>query len=237
MSDSSLEILQSRIDHRFRDRALLERAVTHPSALPERPDFVESNQRLEFLGDAVLQLILTEALFDLFPGDREGLLSKRRAALANGTFLAGLAREIGLDDALRLGSSEESTGGRQRDAALEDAFEALVGAVYLDSDIDQIRRVVLRLYGNLTARLAAGEDTDNPKGRLQEIVQPRYGNSALRYQVVSITGEDHAREFEVAVSLHDRPLGTGRGSSKKQAEENAAREALTVLRQEPDAAL
>ena len=221
-----------RIDHPFRDQTLLERAVTHPSYLQDRPDLVESNQRLEFLGDAVLQLILTEALFELFPGDREGLLSKRRAALANGTFLALLAREIGLDRTLRLGASEESTGGRMRAAALEDAFEALVGAVYLDSDYRATRRVVLGIYRDLPGRLAVVEDVENPKGRLQEMVQPIHGNTALRYEVLTIQGEDHAREYAVAVFLHDIQLGAGRGSSKKQAEEAAAREALLALQTE-----
>ena len=235
MSDAAatvLEALEIRIDHAFRDRALLERAVTHPSLLQDRPDLVESNQRLEFLGDAVLQLILTEALFGLFPGDREGLLSKRRAALANGTFLARLAKEIGLDRALRLSASEESSGGRSRASALEDAFEALVGALYLDSDLPTVRRVVLGLYRDLPARLASGGDIENPKGQLQELVQPVHGNSALRYDVLSIQGEDHARSYEVGVYLRDRQLGTGRGTSKKQAEEAAARAALETLRAE-----
>jgi ribonuclease III len=228
-SDSSLDILEARIGHAFRDRELLARAVTHPSYLQDRPDIAESNQRLEFLGDAVLQLILTESLFDLYPGEREGVLSKRRAALANGVFLAQLAREIGLEAALRLAASEESTGGRTRASALEDAFEALIGAVYLDSDLDKVRGVVLRLYGPLADRLAGVEDVENPKGRLQELVQPVHGNNALRYEVVRIEGEDHAREFEVEIRLKDRPLGTGRGTSKKAAEEAAARVALAAI--------
>lgn len=229
---SPLQRLEEAIGHEFRDRALLERAVTHPSLTQDRTDGLQSYQRLEFLGDAVLQLILTEALYDLFPSDREGLLSKRRSALANGTFLAGLAREIGLDAALRLSASEESSGGRNRDAALEDAFEALIGAVYLDSDIDRVRRVVLGIYGDLGERLANVEDRENPKGRLQELVQPMHGNNALRYEVQQIEGEDHAREYIVAVRLQEREVGTGRGSSKKQAEEAAAREALGVIRRE-----
>ncbi len=225
MSDI-LAQLQARIDHTFRDATLLEVAVTHTSFLPENPG-VACNQRLEFLGDAVLQLVLTEALFQLFPADREGALSKRRAALANGTFLARLAGEIELAAALRLGASEELAGGRARTAAIEDAFEALIGAVYLDSDLATARRVVLALYGPLSARLALVEDIDNPKGRLQELVQPLHGNHALRYEVLHIVGEDHAREYEVAVFLLDRQLGIGRGSSKKVAEEAAARMALT----------
>ena len=222
--------LEVRIDHAFRDRSLLKRALTHSSLLQDRPELTESNQRLEFLGDAVLQLVLTEALFTLFPGDREGLLSKRRAAIANGTYLAAMAREIGLDHALRFGASEEATGGRERVSALEDAFEALMGAIYLDSDFAEVRRVVLRLYGSLAERLAAVEDSENPKGRLQEIIQPVHGNNALRYEVVQIEGKDHARKYEVAVFLADERLGSGSGSSKKAAEEAAARDALAAKR-------
>lgn len=224
--------LQDRLGYRFRDSALLECALTHPSFLPEHPTVRESNQRLEFLGDAVLQLVLTEELFRLFPGDREGLLSRRRASLAKGLSLVTLAREVGLDASLRLGSSEESTGGRARASTLEDAFEAIVGAVYLDSDLPTTRRVVLALYGPLAERLAATENEDNPKGRLQEKVQPKHGNHALRYEVTSTEGEDHARAFSVAVFLHDRELGRGRGPSKKTAEEAAAREALLTLAQD-----
>ena len=225
-----LERLQRRLTYTFRDASRLELALTHPSLLQDRGDLGESNQRLEFLGDAVLQLVLTEVLFGLYPDEREGILSKRRAALANGTFLAGLARELGLEDCLRLGASEEATGGRARAAALEDAFEAMVGAIYLDSDLATARRVILGLYGNLPARLAVVEDLENPKGRLQELVQPVHGNSALHYEVTGIEGEDHARAYAVAVYLSDRLLGSGRGTSKKLAEEAAARAALDLLR-------
>jgi len=224
-----LDTLQQRIAHSFRNPALLLQAVTHPSYLPEHPEAGESNQRLEFLGDAVLQILVGEALFRQFTDNPEGPLSRRRALLVNGTTLAHLAREIGLDACLQLGTSEESTGGRNRTMALGDAFEALVGALYLDSDLEQTREVVLGLYGDLRARLAPLEETDNPKGRLQELVQPQHGNSALRYEVLSIFGEDHAREYEVAVYLLERLLGTGLGSSKKLAEEAAARVALATL--------
>jgi len=226
-----LHQLQARLAYTFRDATLLERAVTHTSFLQDFPG-AESNQRLEFLGDAVLQLALTEALFRLFPAEREGLLSKRRSVLANGVFLAQLAREIGLDACLRLGAGEESTGGRARAAALEDAFEALVGAVFLDSDLATARRVLLDIYGPLAGRLATAEHADNPKGRLQELVQPQHGNSALRYEVTRTEGEDHAREYEVAVYLLDRRLGAGRGTSKKLAEEAAARIALETFQKE-----
>jgi ribonuclease-3 len=229
------DALQARLGHTFRDPALLARALTHPSWLQDHPEEPESNQRLEFLGDAVLQLVLTEALFRLFPAEREGPLSKRRAALANGAFLARLAREIGLPAGLRLGASEETGGGRDKASALEDAFEALVGAVYLDSDLPTVRRVVLAWYGDLAARLDAALDAENPKGRLQERIQPAHGNEALRYEVVAVEGADHARAYEIAVLFNSRELGRGRGPSKKLAEEAAARAALETLEKSPDA--
>ena len=229
----SLTQLQQRIGHEFRDATLLETAVTHPSWLQDHPEAKDTNQRLEFLGDAVLQLVLTEALFQLFPQHREGELSQRRASLTKGAFLVQLAREIGLDACLLLGGSEEAGGGRGRASALEDAFEALMGAVYLDSDLATTRRVVLTLYGSLPDRLAL-ETADNPKGRLQELVQPRHGNNALHYDVTRVEGADHARAYEVSVFLLSRRIGTGRGTSKKLAEEAAAQAALETLKTEAD---
>jgi ribonuclease-3 len=229
-----LQQLQERIGYTFRDRSLLITAVTHLSYVADHPGTGESNQRLEFLGDAVLQILIAEALFDLFPNEREGVLSKRRALLVNGSFLAQLAREINLDQCLLLGASEETTGGRVRASSLCDAFEALVGAIYRDSDIDRARRVVFELYGGLPDRLATVEDAENPKGRLQELVQPKHGNQAVRYEVTGTTGEDHQREYEVAVFVRERVLGTGRGTSKKLAEEAAARAALGQLRREAE---
>jgi ribonuclease-3 len=228
-----LKVLQARIGHVFRDAVLLERALTHPSWIQDNPAAPGNNQRLEFLGDSVLQLILTEALFALFPDGREGDLTKRRAILGKGEFLALLAREIGLDTCLRLGANEEASGGRGRDAALEDAFEALVGAVELDGGIEAARAAVLGIYGDLGARLAALEGHANPKGRLQEIVQPLHGNQAIRYEVLATEGADHSREYEVAVLLLDRQIGQGRGTSKKLAEEDAARAALKSIEAGP----
>jgi ribonuclease-3 len=227
--------LQERIGYVFRDPARLERALTHASGIHDNPTAPGNNQRLEFLGDSVLQLILTEALFALFPEGNEGDLTKRRSVLGKGVFLSQLAREIGLDACLRLGANEEATGGRERDAALEDAFEALVGAIDLDGGIESARKVVLGIYGDLTVRLGSLEGHANPKGRLQEIVQPLHGNQAIRYEVLAADGADHKREFEVAVLLLDRPIGKGRGSSKKLAEEEAARAALLTLESEPPA--
>ena len=227
--ETPLGALQDRLGYTFRQPALLTCAVTHPSYATDHPD-QESNQRLEFLGDAVLQILIAEVLFHLYPDAREGLLSKRRSLLVNRKFLARLAREIGADQCLRYGRSEEQNAGKERPSALSDAFEAIVGAVYLDSDFPTVRRVVLAIYGDLTTRLSASEGDDNPKGRLQEMVQPLHGNDALRYELLRSAGEAHAREYEVAAFLHDIPLGTGRGTSKKLAEEAAAAVALATLR-------
>lgn len=221
--------LQGRIGYAFSEPSLLERALTHTSYLQDNPGAGGSNQRLEFLGDSVLQLILTEALYAAYPGEREGDLTKRRAMLGKGVFLAALAREAGLDGFIRLGASEEAAGGRTRDAALEDAFEALLGAVYLDGGLENARKVALGLYGDLQGRLASLEGDANPKGRLQEIVQPTHGNRALRYEVLTTEGADHAKRYEVAVLLLGRRIGSGWGPSKKLAEEEAAKAGLLTL--------
>jgi ribonuclease-3 len=227
-----LVALQERLGHTFRNPALLTEALTHASYLQDDPDSGAHNQRLEFLGDSVLHLTLTDALYRELPGEREGGLSRRRAALVRGGFLSDLARDLGLADCLRLSISEDGAGGRARASILEDALEAIIGAIYLDSDVATAQRVVLAWYGPLLPRLAALEDAENPKGRLQELAQPAHGNGAIRYETVDATGPRHARQFEVAVFLQDRKLGVGRGSSKKSAEEAAAHAALEVLRKE-----
>jgi len=252
-----LEKLEKRIGYSFRNLGLLEQALTHPSSLNELPrgriekkqvndrdrGLDGSNQRLEFLGDSVLQLILSETLYKRYPEDREGALSTKRFALVKGSTLSALAREIELYDYIRVGQSERSNASgaankgnaadsensspaNLRDSILEDAFEALIAAVYLDSDLATAREIVLRLYGDISKKLADAAPDTNPKGRLQEHVQPRYGNDALHYEVIATHGEAHAREFEVAVYLCEQRLATGRGSSKQRAEEAAARAAL-----------
>ena len=226
---AQLAALQQRLGYEFRDLALLLEALTHGSFLQENPDSGAHNQRLEFLGDAVLHFIITDALFRASTIEREGVLSRRRAILSKGDSLTQLARNLGLESCLRLNKGEEESGGRTRASTLEDAFEALVGAIYLDSDLPTTRAVVLAWYGPLAARLALTEKSENPKGRLQELVQPVHGNTALRYEVVTTSGPRHARAYDVAVYLNDRKLGTGQGSSKKIAEEQAASAALIAL--------
>jgi ribonuclease-3 len=224
--------LENRLGYQFRDQALLMEALTHPSYLQDDPQAGPHNQRLEYLGDSVLQLILTEALYREFVNEREGVLSRRRAMLSKGGFLTKMARDLGIDAALRLSKSEEETGGRGRASIMEDAFEAIVGAVYLDSDFATTRERVLNWYGPLARHLESSEDDENPKGQLQELIQPEHGNNAIRYEVTAVGGPRHAREYSVAVYLNDRQLGTGVGPSKKVAEEVAARAALAAL--QPD---
>jgi len=224
MSDAFAQ-LQARLGHVFRDPALLRQALTHPGYANEHPDDGEHYQRLEFLGDAVIQFVVTAALFHLRPLEREGELSRLRVALTNGVFLAGLARELDLPAHLRLCTAERKTGGSP--TAAGDAYEAVVGALFLDGGLPAAQAFIERSYGDFETRLASLKIEDaNPKGRLQERVQPLHGTGALRYETAQSGGADHAKEYTSAVYLADRLLGTGRGTSKKLAEEAAARAAL-----------
>jgi ribonuclease III len=213
--EKDLAEFQDRIGYRFRDPALQQ----------DQPG-VENNQRLEFLGDAVLQLVITERLHTLYPAEREGDLTRRRATLTRGAFLTALARDFGVPRVLRVSDAERSAGGHERPAALEDAVEALAAAVHLDSDWETTRRVVLEWFGDIDERVGAFEHGQNPKGQLQELVQPRHGNTAISYRVASIDGPPHERRFAVEVLIHENVVGRGTGASKKEAEEAAAREAL-----------
>lgn len=217
--------LETRLGYTFADKALLERALTHPS-LVQAGGADAHNQRLEFLGDALLGLIVAEALFADLPAEREGTLTRYRSMLVKGNQLCRLAREIGLGDHLRLGEAEESMGGRERDSILEDAFEALVGAIYQDGGLAAARDTVLRIYGPLQDRLTDQGQAHNPKGRLQELHQPRLGNQSIEYRVIEESGPDHCKQFTVEVWIDGRRCGQGSGPSKKLAEEAAALEAL-----------
>lgn len=222
---TALAAFEDRLGHRFTHRGLLERSLTHASVQQEAPQ-AENNQRLEFLGDAVLQLVVSEELHSLYPEEREGELTRRRAILTRGSFLADLARRLGVHEVLRVSAAERATGGHEREAALEDAMEALAAAVYLDAGWETARRVLLAWLGDLEAHLVGSDREANPKGRLQELVQPLHGNSALAYRLISMDGPPHRRRFAVAVTLFDDELARGEGASKKEAEEEAARAAL-----------
>ncbi|MFA6960367.1 MAG: ribonuclease III [Opitutaceae bacterium] len=226
MSDP-LAQLQTRLGHCFAQPALLLQALTHPGYANEHPEDGEHYQRLEFLGDAVIQLVVTTALFRLRPQEREGELSRLRVALTNGVFLALLAHELDLPTHLRLCAAEQKTGGSP--TAAGDAYEAVIGAIFLDAGLPVAEAFIHRSYGDLDTRLASLRiDDANPKGRLQERVQPTHGTGALRYETIHSGGADHAKEYTSRVFLADRLLGSGQGTSKKIAEEAAARAALAA---------
>lgn len=219
--------LEQRIGHVFRAPPLLEQALTHSSRLQEEPHAVD-NQRLEYLGDAVLGLFLAETLFHEFPTEREGHLARARSVLAKGDFLAQLARELDLPPHLRMSESELAQEGHLRDAALEDTLEALIGAIYLDSDYATTRECLLHWFGDLPRRLQQRLALDNPKGRLQEWTQAN-GMTQPDYCIVNESGPGHARQFQAQVSIGGHVRGTGVGASKKEAEENSARRAIDDL--------
>lgn len=224
---------QNRLGHCFQDASLLKTALTHPSVAHEHGNTSPSNQRLEFLGDAVLGMVLSLELYKRFPDVGEGPLTKARAQMVNSRALADLGRRLALGDHLILSRGEESTGGRQRDSALADAFEALAGAVFLDGGLEAARALVLRFFGDQLAESAAPPNLDNPKGELQEMLQSA-GTEAPQYEMVSSTGPDHDRVFEYIVRHGGKELGRGTGKSKKAAESEAANAALKLLREEAD---
>lgn len=226
--------LEDRLGLRFRDPTLLREALTHPSAAPHRSQGLPHNQRLEFLGDSVIGLVLSHALFERFPDCPEGALTKARARCVNGETLARRARELALGDHLILGPGEERQGGRDRESNLCDLFEALVGALYLDQGFEVARSFVLRCLAEAIGEAAADEEVVNPKGALQELLQAS-SNEAPRYRLEQAHGPDHERVFECSVQHGGRVLGHGRGSSKRLAESAAALEALRRLRSAADA--
>lgn len=228
-STSDLARLEERLGHTFTNVSLLERALTHPSFGQQAGTAVEHNQRLEFLGDAVLGLILAERLFSTLPTEREGVLTLNRSALAKGAQLARMARELTIPDYLRLSEAEERNRGRDRDSILEDALEAVIGAIYLDRDYAAARKAVIHWYGDIEAKLEATLNAHNPKGRLQEHVQPRLGNDAIAYDLIDESGPAHLKRFRVEVRIDGRAAGIGEGLSKKEAEEKAALVALESI--------
>ena len=223
--------LQEKISYRFRSLQLFTQALTHRSYLHESMEGGEDNERLEFLGDSVIEVVVSHLLMTRFSHLTEGGLSKTRAEFVKEDTLAALAREIRLGDALRLGRGEEETGGRGKDSILAGGFEALMAAVYLDGGYGEVFRVIEGLF---TPRLAAIkeelEDKDF-KTRLQEYTQRNLNNTPL-YTVAREEGPDHAKTFEVVISINGKPYGRGRGRSKKEAEQGAAEEALRSLQED-----
>lgn len=229
---STLGALQESLGYVFRDEALLRLALTHPSVAHEAGANTPHNQRLEFLGDSILDLVLTRELYDRFPDWGEGSLTKARAQLVNGRTLADEARRLNLGEHLILSRGEESSGGRARQSALADCFEAVLGAVFLDGGHDRAREFILRRFGNAFGSLNQSPYIENPKGELQEMLQAK-STEAPRYEMTATSGPDHNRQFECAVFHLGAELGRGQGKSKKEAEGQAAIAALLKLRAQP----
>jgi ribonuclease-3 len=224
-------VLEERLGYRFRDAGLCQTALTHKSWLNETHDPHRSdNERLEFLGDAVLALVVSDLLMKQFPTHPEGELSKTRAAIVNEGGLARVAEWLALGQWIFLGRGEEQAGGRLKRSILSDALEALIGAVYVDGGFLAAYDVAHHLFRTLLAdvEVAAGRDF---KSRLQEMSQARL-QLAPTYTVISQQGPDHDKTFEVAISLGDTEYGRARGKSKKEAQQNAAALALVLLEQQ-----
>ena len=229
-SVSALAALQTRLGYTFRDENLLKLALTHPSVAHEQGAPVEHNQRLEFLGDAVLQLVLTRELYEKFPAFDEGPLTKARAKLVNRRTLAVHGRALGLGECLILSRGEEFNGGRERPSALADSYEALVGANFQDGGYEVAREFILREFNDAFSGLDVLPILENPKGELQEFLQAR-STEAPQYSVISTHGPDHDRVFECTVHHGGIELARGVGRSKKSAESEAALNALKLLKQ------
>lgn len=222
-----VERVQVCLGYRFRDVAWLETALTHRSYIHETGVGARASyERLEFLGDALLGLLVSDWLYRDDESAAEGVLSRRRQAVVRTSTLAAVAVRLGLGQAIRLSRGEEQTGGRQKTSLLADAFESVLGAIYLDGGIRAARTFLRReLRSVLHATRGSALTSDDFKTRLQEAVQARL-QQIPRYRIVSTTGPDHALEFTVEVWVGDRALGQGRGSSRKQAEQEAAGRAL-----------
>ena len=228
MNPSALEL---RTKLRFKNRKLLEQALAHPSYLNELQDDPgpgESYERLEFLGDSVLGLVITLELYKRHSDLTEGDLTKLRASLVRSSTLAGVARRLELGQHLNLGKGEESTGGRDRDSNLADAFEALTGAIFLDKGFDTATRFVLRTMREEIESIMEDGVPEDPKSRLQELIQ-RTGGTTPSYRVVKSGGPDHHKSFSVEVVMDGQVIGTGHGKRKLDAEKQAASEALGRL--------
>jgi ribonuclease-3 len=226
---AALAALADRLGHRFADPELLELALSHRSWCAENAE-PDSNERLEFLGDAVLGLVVTDHIFRTYPSLPEGELAKVRASVVSAPTLAELAEKLELGSAVRLGKGEDASGGREKPSILADTFEAVIGAVYLDAGWREVERMLLEIMGDRIEEASKGPGGQDYKTRLQEVVARRF--DALPVYIVSAEGPDHAKVFQAQVEVDGVIRGDGRGRSKKQAEQVAARAAWRSLRAE-----
>lgn len=221
--------LKAKLGVSFRDPGLFEVALTHRSFAYEN-DVVETNERLEFLGDAILNLCVTDLLYKRFPDLLEGDLAKLRASLVSEPALAAVAADLGLGDAVQLGRGERLSGGTRKPSIMADALEAVLGAIYVDGGIQTIRKVVRNLFGDLIEDAAGKEIPKDSKTRLQELVTRKHG-ILPRYRVTGF-GPDHEKRFRAEVFVNEKFEGRGEGRSKKEAEQAAAAHALDRLERE-----
>ena len=233
MQRSDISTLEERIGYSFKNKNILKEALTHSSyanELKARKQEAVCNERLEFLGDSVLSVVVSEYLFEKFSSNPEGELTQRRALLVQSASLAAYSRSIGLGDHLYLGHGEEKNRGRERQSTLENAFEALVAAIYLDAGengLDEVRRFVLPIVDKYLEENYDYKHID-AKTELQQLIQQAEGDF-LEYVVVAERGPDHKKEFEVVARLNSNIIGRGKGNSKREAEQNAAKEALRLF--------
>ncbi|MBF0287339.1 MAG: ribonuclease III [SAR324 cluster bacterium] len=229
--DSNLKHLCEQIDYQFKDRSLLQQACTHKSYANEQVKDCQDNERLEFLGDAVLDLVISDLLMELFPELPEGGLTKLRASLVSETGLSKIAKSIDLGNCLMLGRGEELTGGRHKKSILSSSLEALIAAIYIDSqkgDLGEVRAVIWHLFQNEFPDNVASFFSHDYKTDLQEFVQKKFGTTTT-YKLLNAYGPDHQKQFEVIAVIGNKQYGAGQGTSKKQAEQFAAQEALSLL--------
>jgi ribonuclease III len=219
--------IQERISHRFTDAELLERALTHKSYANENR-VSDHNERLEFLGDAVLNLVISEYLMKACPDSTEGDLSRLRAAVVSEPALAAISRAIGLGKYILLGRGEEQTGGRDKDSLLANCLEALIASVYLDAGRDAVQSFIIRFFEEAIKKSCTARGTLDYKTEIQELCQERL-KQLPEYRVVSETGPDHQKRFTVELFVKGEVYGSGVGKSKKEAEQKAAKEALEKL--------
>ena len=226
MGQSEYSAFEAAIAYRFKDEALLRLALTHPSCAKTEDDAPYNNQRLEFLGDSVLALLVAELLYSMYPHEQEGDLARRHSALVNGAQLSEVAKTLGLGESLQMSRSEEECGGRENASNLEDACEALIGAIYLDGGLQAAQAFVHAHWSKLAE--AVSEPPKDPKTGLQEWAQAR-GLGLPVYRVASHTGPAHAPEFTISVEVEGYPPAQAVAGSKKQGERDAAEALLASV--------
>ncbi|MDH5189824.1 MAG: ribonuclease III [Gammaproteobacteria bacterium] len=215
--------LEASLDYQFSEPALLQQALTHRSVGKK------NNERLEFIGDSVLGLVISTEIYERFPDIDEGELSRRRASLVRGDTLAEIARELSIGDYLNLGSGELKSGGFRRESILANTLEAIIGAVYLDSGTDAVWQLVIRMYKNRINAVSEIDDLKDPKTRLQEFLQARQKALPV-YEIIDVTGNPPKQAFKVSCSLSDPEMTIiGEGSSRRKAEQEAAQSTLAKI--------